>query len=211
MKKNILFLLIIGLIAGNLSDAYAQKKKSKKKESDPVQDDKALVKEWKKKLKELKPLDYKKLVDDIGTLRNENSELNTKVTNTESEIKQADNDIEKIKAENKNLQQEIQASLNSAKTGVQPNEKGVIFKVQIGSFRNKELAKYLGNDPAFAGDIDPDGTRKYTLSYFNEYWEANRFKQSLREMGVSDAWIVAYKNGQRVDIKEVLEGKTEEN
>ena len=213
MKKNILLLLILALLTVS-TEGFAQKKtkKSKSSKNDPVQDDKALIKEWKKKMKDLTPMAYKKLVEDNATLTKDNSDLNGKVTSLESEIKEVDNDAEKIKADNKALQQEVTASLNAAKTGVKPNEKGVIYKVQIGSFKNKELAKYLGNDPNFTGDIDPDGSRKYTLSYFNEYWEANKFKKSLRDMGLSDAWVVAYKNGQRVDIKEVLEGsKTEEN
>jgi hypothetical protein len=82
----------------------------------------------------------------------------------------------------------------------------VIFKVQIGSFKNKDLAKYFNNNPNFSGDIDEDGSKKYTLGYFREYWEADTFKKYLREMGVKDAWIVSYKDGKRVSIKDVLEG-----
>ena len=36
--------------------------------------------------------------------------------------------------------------------------------------------------------------------------EADTFKKYLREMGVKDAWIVSFKDGQRVPIKDVLEG-----
>jgi hypothetical protein len=84
--------------------------------------------------------------------------------------------------------------------------KGVVYKVQIGSFKNKDLTKYFDNNPNFSGDIDPDGTKKYTLGVFTDYWEADKFKKALREMGVKGAWIVAYKNGQRVNVKDALEG-----
>ena len=47
---------------------------------------------------------------------------------------------------------------------------------------------------------------RYTLGEFRDYWEADKFKKYLREMGVKDAWIVPYKDGKRVPIKDVLEG-----
>ena len=56
--------------------------------------------------------------------------------------------------------------------------------------------------------MDADGTKKYTLGFFGDYWEAENFKKYLREMGVKDAWIVAYKNGSRVELKDVLENST---
>ena len=49
---------------------------------------------------------------------------------------------------------------------------------------------------------------KYTIGVFKDYWEADTFKKYVREMGVRDAWIVSYRDGQRVDIKDVLEGKS---
>ena len=35
---------------------------------------------------------------------------------------------------------------------------------------------------------------------------SDNFKKYLREMGVSDAWVVAYKDGNRVELKDALEG-----
>jgi hypothetical protein len=78
--------------------------------------------------------------------------------------------------------------------------------VQIGAFRDKNLQKYFKNHKNFSGEVDADGTKKYTLGCFKDYWEADNFKKYMREMGVTDAWIVAYKDGKRVPIKDVLEG-----
>ena len=83
--------------------------------------------------------------------------------------------------------------------------KGVVFKVQIGVFRNKDLSKYLDKGENFSGEMDDKGLRKYSLGIFRDYWEADTFKKYLREMGVKDAWIVSFRDGQRVPIKEVLE------
>ena len=46
---------------------------------------------------------------------------------------------------------------------------------------------------------------RYTLGIFRDYPEADNFKKYMREMGVSDAWIVSYNDGVRVPLKEVLD------
>jgi vacuolar-type H+-ATPase subunit I/STV1 len=194
MKLNQLLALAAFTSLLVVAPGFAQKKSK---------EDKALEKEWKNKLKSLDPLSYKKIVDDMAALRQENGDLSSKITSLESEVQAKNSELEKLKAENSKLDEEVKS--NISKSGAKPNEKGVIFKVQIGAFRNKDLTRYLENSKNFTGEVESDGTKKYTLGYFGDYWEADNFKKYLREMGVSDAWIVAYKNGQRVDIKEVLE------
>lgn len=83
---------------------------------------------------------------------------------------------------------------------------GVTYKVQIGAFKNKDLTKYFGTSKNFSGEVDADGTKKYTICFFKDYWEADNFKKYIREMGVKDAWVVAYKEGKRIPLKDALEG-----
>ena len=64
----------------------------------------------------------------------------------------------------------------------------------------------LNNSANFSGEIGEDGLKRYSLGYFKDYWEANTFKKYLREMGVKGAFIVPFKDGVKVDIKDVLEG-----
>jgi hypothetical protein len=82
---------------------------------------------------------------------------------------------------------------------------GVVFKVQIGAFQKKDMSKFFDNNPMFSGE-DENGMQKVTVGFFRDYWEADTFKKYLREMGVKDAWIVPFKDGKRVPIKDVLEG-----
>lgn len=182
---------------------------------------KALEKEWGKKLKELKPLDYKALIEERDNLQKEVSECSTSkaALRSESEGKLAEVDQLKIQLEvAKRALDSAKASGGSvaampastssggASEGAAVNTKGVLFKVQIGSFKNKDLTKYFQNNKNFSGEIDEDGAKKYTLGIFKEYWEADNFKKYLRDMGVKDAWIVSYKDGRRVNIKDALEG-----
>ncbi|MEM6299335.1 MAG: hypothetical protein AAF740_11670 [Bacteroidota bacterium] len=65
------------------------------------------------------------------------------------------------------------------------------------------MTKFTGH-PRFHAETDADETKKYTIANFRDYWDADLFKKYLREMGVADAWIVAYRDGQRTDITNVL-------
>ena len=83
---------------------------------------------------------------------------------------------------------------------------GVVYKVQIGAFRNYDITKYFNRHDNFSGTVDADGTMRYTLGSFSDYWEADKFKAYLRGMGVNGAWVVAYKDGQRISMKDAREG-----
>ncbi|WMJ72448.1 Ezrin/radixin/moesin family protein [Cytophagaceae bacterium ABcell3] len=158
-------------------------------------------KEWAKKLKSMKPNELRELVE-------KNEELESKVRKLESENKSQDAELARLKKE----LEDYSAGSAPSKTVSNPSGsnvpviEGLIYKVQIGAFKNKNLSKYLDNHKNFSGDIDKDGTRKYTLGHFEDYWEADRFKKYLREMGVKDAWVVPYKDGNRISMKDALEG-----
>lgn len=188
--------------------SYAQLSKSEKKE-------------WKKKAKEYKrnPAALKQVVDDnqvlnqeVGSLRTENEELKSTVAEKDAIIEQLRAQMEKLRSDlssAKSRASSLQAELNAkpkAPEGSGDMSEGVAFKVQIGAFRNKDLSKYFENNENFGGENTEDGTQKITLGQFRDYWEADTFKKYLREMGVKDAWIVPYKDGIRVEIKDVLEG-----
>lgn len=197
--KNIILILTLCLCVCFIStSSYAQKRKQTK-------EDKAIAKEWKKKAKELDPLEYKSLIEEQIKLRAESSELNAKMLSFEEQMSGKDTEISRLQAELKEMQGKMAEEQSSNVTGKKMSAKGIVFKVQIGAFRNKDLSKYFENNQNFSGDVDQDGVKKYTIGYFGDYWEADTFKKYLRSMGVKDAWIVPYKDGQRVNIKDVLE------
>ena len=162
-------------------------------------------KEWAKKIKTLTPESYKQLVEDkealateVLKLKQENEVLKAQVSDLNTKLKAA-----------QAAQEEKQQAAAAAAANVPVNTmaaKGIVYKVQIGAFKNKDLSKYFENNKNFSGEVDADGTKKYTLGAFPTYWEADNFKKYLREMGVSDAWVVAYKDGKRVELKDALEG-----
>lgn len=170
-------------------------------------------KEWAKRLKSLTPETYRKLVQDkealsqeVEKLKNDNAKLQADLQAKQIEI----NNLKQQLAQQVQVQQAQPQATTGGSAGssgsTAASTKGIVYKVQIGAFKNKDLTKYFNNNKNFSGDVDADGTKKYTLGTFTDYWEADNFKKYLREMGVKDAWVVAYKDGKRIELKDALEG-----
>ena len=180
--------------------------------------DKKEKKEWKKRIKKLEPEQYKQLLDENKSLKGQVTSLKTELGNIDDRLAEKDEQILTYQSQIGDLREELSRlqskqpadNVASKNTGGSIDEsKGVVFKVQLGAFNQKDLKKY-DNSPNFSAE-DADGLQKYTIGVFRDYWEADTFKKYLREMGVKDAWVVSYKDGVRVPIKEVLEGVTKKS
>jgi vacuolar-type H+-ATPase subunit I/STV1 len=200
MKKSIILFFCLALIVAS-TQSFAQLSKKEKKE-------------WKKKAKEYakNPANLKQLTDDKQTADNTVTSLNQKVSQLQSSVSEKDSKIASLEDQLSELRGQLTAA-NAELTSLKENpstsmdfSKGVVFKVQIGAFKNKNLAKYFENNPNFGGEAKDNEPQKLTIGIFRDYWEADTFKKYMREMGVKDAWIVPYQDGQRVEIKDVLEG-----
>jgi hypothetical protein len=203
MKNLVLFLAIIFCVSAvNVATAQLTKKEKK---------------EWKKKLKKTSPEQFKRMYDENSSLKSEVSSMQGQLSSVQGSMGEKDAKIAELTEENRKMEAQVNAAkkaIAKAKqdaegatpTAAPVDDSGVVFKVQIGAFRNKDLSKYFENNPNFGGENDDDGMQKITLGRFRDYWEADTFKKYLREMGVNDAWIVPYKDGARVAMKDVLEG-----
>lgn len=192
-----LFCLALLFVA---TEGYSQLSKTEKKE-------------WKKKAKEYarNPANLKQLEEDKQAADSEVSSLTQRVSQLQSTVSTKDTRIAELEDQLSQAQNQLStARAELAQMQEQPNpmdfSKGVIFKVQIGAFRKKDLSKYFQNNPNFGGELAEDGAQQFTIGIFRDYWEADTFKKYMREMGVKDAWIVPYRDGNRVEIKDVLEG-----
>jgi outer membrane murein-binding lipoprotein Lpp len=204
MKKGMILFFCIALIAFS-TQSFAQLSKKEKKE-------------WKKKAKQFakQPENLKQLTEDKQTADATVASLNQKVTQMQSTISDKDAKIAQLEDELSQMRGQLTsaraelAQLKENPANSMDFSKGVVFKVQIGAFKNKNLAKYFENNPNFGGEAKDGEPQKLTIGIFRDYWEADTFKKYMREMGVKDAWIVPYKDGQRVEIKDVLEGVVSE-
>jgi hypothetical protein len=205
MKYRLLLIFCLASIFST-SQIFAQLSKQEKKE-------------WKKKAKEFSknPANLKQLTEDKQAADNQVSSLNQKVSQMQSSISDKDAKIAELEdqlSQSRGQLTAARAEIAQLKESPVVNEmdfsKGVVFKVQIGAFKNKDLAKYFDNNPNLGGEVKEGEPQKITIGIFRDYWEADTFKKYMREMGVKDAWIVPYRDGQRVEIKDVLEGVVSE-
>lgn len=194
-----------------LSDATAQKKKSPKDEE----------KEWKKRLKSLDPLKLRDMYEELNQLRAETSaqkgkvdkfaderqKLVQQIAERQAEVDAAQQQLAQLKQTQMAKEQEMKDAA-AAKGGInKPNDdytKGIVFKVQVGAFKQKDLASFL-NQGNFWEEDDQGGSKRFTVGMFRDYWAADTFKKYLRQMGVADAWIVAYKDNARAEMRDVLQ------
>jgi hypothetical protein len=83
---------------------------------------------------------------------------------------------------------------------------GLVFKVQIGAYRKPQNFKYQ-NLTAF-GQPEvveyPDGITRFTQQQFTTINEAEKLRQKAIAKGQKDAWIVAFVNGKRYTLEELI-------
>jgi hypothetical protein len=93
---------------------------------------------------------------------------------------------------------------------------GLVFRVQIGAFKT-QLANdaFKGLSP-LNGETAGNGYIRYTAGNFTKFENAGAVKNDLRNLGYSDAFVVAFFNGKRITVAEAIallnkEGKTIDN
>lgn len=86
---------------------------------------------------------------------------------------------------------------------------GLVYRVQIGAYREEENFNY-----AMVSDLGkvekqslPDGITRFLMGEFRTLKEADAFKQKVLERKIKDAFILAYFNGDKKFLEELLEKK----
>ena len=89
-------------------------------------------------------------------------------------------------------------------------EEGVVFKVQIAtSSIKKELSPENFNGLENVNLYEAGGLYRYTVGGEKNMGKANLLQLQLKQKGFTDAFIVAFKNGERIPISEAI--KLQEN
>lgn len=80
------------------------------------------------------------------------------------------------------------------------------FKVQVGAYKNPE--NYKGNNLKSLGNIDsapyPDGITRFTQNEFTTLKAAESHRQKAIAKGQKDAWIVAFVDGKRYTLEDLI-------
>lgn len=164
-------------------------------------------KAWKKELRKMTPEHLKQMVEEKAALfsslarrDNENSALKALAHKQEQEISFHKSEIDKLRQQLKS--REVQLGLVTEEGEHWDN--GVVFKVQIGALRPSDFPEK--EERNYSLEVEEGGTyMQYVVGNFRKYRDADFLKKHMRKIGMTKAWIVPYKDGKRVPLKEVLE------
>ncbi len=96
------------------------------------------------------------------------------------------------------LRDEVWRSGSKLTSTADKTQQEVVFRVQIGSYRNLRLANQLNNATNFFIEDSPQGTKRYMMGTFQSYWEAKYFAGQLIGNG-AQAFVVGYLKGVRIE------------
>ena len=86
-----------------------------------------------------------------------------------------------------------------------PLPEGLIYKVQIGAFRNPLPSEHFtGLSPMMAEKLD-NGITRYSVGIFKDIEEAKRVKTQVQGLGYNDAFVIAFLNGKRVPLNTAVQ------
>lgn len=217
------FLKTIGLIVAILGIVVVQVDAQKAAKEE--------LKLWKKKAKEYKknPLSLKNLVEDAESLEPEIDKLQQQVRDLRKENANLEAQLNKSLARQTSLEGEI-ARLNSqlveanraaeemvnrsvepavsSNSQIETSEEyvqGVVFRVQIGAYKKRRMKDDLVTSTNLNLE-EAEGLQKVVVGQFREIEKAKELQQQLEIMGVKGAWIVPYRDGIRIPLREALKG-----
>lgn len=83
---------------------------------------------------------------------------------------------------------------------------GLIFKVQIGAYRKPQNFKYQNLVEFGKPEVNdyPDGITRFTQQQFTTLNDAEKLRQKAIAKGQKDAWLVAFVNGKRYTVEELI-------
>lgn len=83
---------------------------------------------------------------------------------------------------------------------------GIVFKVQIGAFRNPVAPEVFREFRPIVGESTSSGLTRYLAGNFANFEAADEAKNGIRNLGYGDAFVVAYRNGQRISLAQARAG-----
>lgn len=141
-------------------------------------------------------------------LQGELSALRNQATSSQGNAQSALNEVASLRSQLADAQTQLstaRAALANRDEVVtdQAMVSGVIFRVQLGAFAENKVDGNLATGDAL--DLqDQNGLQKVVVAQYRTYANAQQLRDKLRKMGAKDAFIVAYQDGVRIEMKDAL-------
>ena len=133
-------------------------------------------------------------------------------------LQEIEDEARRLSIENNKLNEEVDALNKNQKTEIVsypkpkpkpkllnkvPN-KGTYFTVQVGAYSYNNYSNISRQAKGQTVIVErANGLNKYLIGLFSNYSQASSLKRRLLNIGMPEAWIVAYKNGMRVPVSSV--------
>lgn len=88
-----------------------------------------------------------------------------------------------------------------------PMPEGVVYKVQVGAFRNALPAAAFSDMSPVTGERAANGMVRYAAGLFTSAASASEASAKVRSRGYSDAFVAAYIDGRRVPLREAMQAE----
>jgi len=85
-----------------------------------------------------------------------------------------------------------------------PLPEGAFYTIQVGAFRVPVANNTFNQFAPVYAERQTNGFIRYSTGFFTSYTEAIQARNDIRQMGYADAFIVAYKNRERVRYSELM-------
>jgi cell division septation protein DedD len=85
-----------------------------------------------------------------------------------------------------------------------PLPEGLVYKVQIGAFRNSIPQNLFKGIQPVTGERTATGLTRYTAGLFKEFNGAKSAQDKIHALGFRDAFIVAFLNGKRIPLPQAI-------
>lgn len=110
------------------------------------------------------------------------------------------------------LESQLLAAQTDAASAKKGTAKGYYYRVQLGAYKffDVNTTKATQTDDTFLTETKNE-IDKYVVGLFFTLEEADKFKNDIRKLGIKDAFVVPYKDGQRITHKEAAEGLKKQN
>ena len=141
----------------------------------------------------------KKVEQDADSLKAETQKLQTELAEVSKSASENQHTLTLENAQDSTNALVIAYQADSALVSGHIPVSGVYYTIQIGAYKNDHL-KYFSSRASEETIYTEkaEGLNKYLIGLFKDYQEAYDKMVELLNMGLPEAWVVAYKDGQRV-------------
>jgi len=84
--------------------------------------------------------------------------------------------------------------------------RGLVFRVQLGAYEKLNLPATLDGEDDNMDLEMVDGLQKIIIGKYPDVESADALRDYMRKLGIPDAWVVAYQDGVRISVEDVVPG-----